>query len=419
MQIQESRPKWGILIVLFLVLGALAAVPFFLVRSRPKIVLPPYEIQNFIGKAEIYSGEQRAWIPAQRSMALKAGDKIRTGADSEIDIRVPDQIRIRIKQHSEAEVTRPKFFEQAAPRYRLHLVRGSLLGSTEKEFKGKELNISTPVLVAAVLGTSFFIESHPEKLESSVRVLQGSVTVKSIKANKSVVVKSLEITRVKGSAPPLQPVRVSRDEWNQLKEAYELIQKSAAVEAKQLDFSKEAGSFFQYVFDHGTFYTQNFGFADREFVKDEATAKTRMQASYDVFPNGSFVGVYMKTRNLDISHFKAIQFEVRGDPEEGYPDSFKIELKSGAAVVRSFVPRDFKEKWQKFEYPIRFTRQTPLTEVTLVFANEKVGTHKKGVLHMQDVNLVPQDPALIPKAGPEKKKPTPKVIEPDPASSPV
>lgn len=417
MQIQEARPKWGILIGLFLLLGALAAVPFFLFQFQPK-VLPSYEIQNFIGKVDVYSAERQAWIPAQRGIALGSRDKIRTGDGSEIDIRVPDQIRIRIKQNSEAEISKPNWFEQSL-RYRLHLLRGTLLGSTEKDFKGKQLDISTPVLVAAVLGTSFQIESKPETGESAVRVLEGAVRVKSIRAHKSVVVHALEMTQVKGGAAPLQPVRVSRQEWNQLKEAYELIQKSAALEARQLDLSKQAGNLFQYVFDHGTFYTPNFGFADREFVKDDATGKIHMEASYDVFPNGSFVGMYMKTRDLDISKFKALQFEVRGNPEKGYPESFKIELKSGAAVVRSFVPRDFKEKWQSFQYPIRFTRPTLLTEVTLVFANEKVGTHKKGVLQMQDVTLVPQDPALIPKATPTPKaKPTPKATTGRPAASP-
>ena len=396
MQIEETKPRWGTLLVLFLVLAGLAALPFFLFRAQAQVPLPSYEIQNFIGKVEIYSNKQRAWVPANRGTKVGARDKVRTGPGGEIDLRVPDQIRIRIKENSEAEVKAPRLFERTL-RYRLHLLRGNLLGSTEKDFKGQKLEISTPVLVAAVRGTSFQVSASPEKDESAVLVLQGTVNVRSLRTRKVVVVRALEKTEVKGSAPPSQPTRVTRDEWNRMKEAYELIQKSAAFEAHQMDLSREAGSLFQYVFDHGTFYTPNFGFSNREFIKDETTGQVHLEVEYDVFPAGSFVGMYTKVRDLDIAKFKGFRFEVRGDPEEGYPESFKIEFKSKNALVRSFVPRDYREKWQTFEYPLRFNRSTPLAEITFVFANEKVGAHKKGKLLIRNVTLIPLPPEELAK----------------------
>jgi len=386
MQIEQPRTRWGTLIGISLALLALAIVPFVLFQS--KVPLPTYEVQNFVGKVEVYSSQDAAWRSANRGDTLRAGDKIRTSDGGEIDIRVPDLFRLRVKENTEAEVSRPKLLERSL-RYRLHILRGNLLGSTQKQFEGQQLDVSTPVLVAAVRGTSFQIEVRPEVEESAVRVLQGSATVQSIRARKSVVVRALEMTKVKGGEAPIAPVRVSWKEWNNLKEAYELIQKSVAQEARQLDLSKHAGSLFQYVFDHGTFFTPNFGHADREFIKDESTGKVHLEVQYDVFPAGSFVGMYMKTRDLDIAKFQAIEFQVRGDPEEGYPDSFKIEFKSGGGIVRAFVPRDYKEKWTTFKFPLRFTRSTLLSEITFVFANEKVGSNKKGSLHIQDVNLEP------------------------------
>ena len=406
MQIEQPRTRWGFILVLVLVLGTLAGLPFYFLR--PTGSLPTYEIQNFVGKVEVFSGAGRRWAPANRGGVLKLGDKIRTLDASEVDIRVPDQIRIRLKPNSEAEISKPRLFERSF-RYRLHLVRGNLLGNTEKDFEGQRLDISTPVLVAAIRGTSFQIEANPETRKSSVRVLQGMVTVMSVKTRRSVVVRALEKTEVEENRPPLEPVRISRQEWNEVREVYELVQKSAAQEARQLDLSKKAGGLFEYVFDHGTFFTPNFGFSNREFVLDPASGDVYLTVDYDVFPAGSFVGVYMKTRNLDIAKFQGISFEVRGDVENTFPDSFKIEFKSGSGVVRAFNPRDLKGQCLSFKFPFKFSRSTNLSEITLVFAHDKVGPNKKGMIHIRNVELEPRPdpPAPAPAPGPAKTKTAP------------
>jgi hypothetical protein len=386
MQIQETRPKWGILAALFVVLGALAALPFFLL-FQPKSSSPPFEVRNFVGQAEFYAHEKRAWVPLRRGGSLGARDKIRTGPGGEVDLQLPDKIQIRLKENSQAEGPKPKLFEKELAS-RLHLLRGAIVSSTEKDFAG-QFEISTPVLVAAVRGTELRVESNPETRESWVGVLRGTAEVRSIGARKWVTVKALEKTEVKGNAPPMEPVRVSRKEWDRLKEAYELIQKSAALEARQMDLSKEAGNLFQYVFDHGTFYTEKFGYCEREFIKDEATGKVHLEVNYDVFPTGSFAGMYIKTRDLDMSKFKALSFQLRINPEEGFPESFRIELKSGSGIARLFVPREFKPNWQTFQFPLRFNQPTKITEITIVFGNEKAGTHKKGSMALRDLTLEP------------------------------
>lgn len=407
MEIEEPRtkPRWGFVVGLLFVLGGLASIPFLLNEFQPK-TLPTYQIQNFIGTVEVYARDKRAWVPARPGESLGPHDKIRTGSQGEVDLRVPDQISIRIKGNSEVEVRAPKFLEKEL-RYRLHILRGALIGSTEKGVEEDKLEISTPVLVAAVRGTLFQIEVDPETKNSTVRVLKGSVAVRSTRLPKIVIVKALEKTEVTESAPPLEPVRVTRKEWDQMKEAYELIQKSAALEARQLDLSKEAGNLFQYVFDHGTFFTPKFGFADREFIKDDATGKVHLEVSYDVFPTGSFVGTYMKTRNLDLAKFKGLKFQARGDPEEGYPESIRIELKSGTSVVRAFAPRDFKESWQSFVFPFRVNKPTPVSEVALVFSNEKAKEHPKGKLHLREIDFEPVPPGELKPAKPTQSESSP------------
>ncbi len=415
MQIEDPRPRWGLVVFVLLLLVVLAGLPFFLLRSQTQ-ELPNYEIQNFIGEVSVYTVRANGWAPAQRGGTLKAGDKIRTAAKGEVDLRIPNQIQLRIKENSEIEVRKPGFFDRSL-RYRLYLVKGSLIGNTDKQFEGKRLEISTPVMVAAVRGTTFQIEMDSQTNQAVLRVLEGSVKVKGTKSWKTITVKELEKTEVtKGKTA--KPLKITRQEWNQLKEGYELREKSAAMEAIQLDLSKEAGSLFKkFVFDHGTFFTPNFGFADREFIHEKDSGKVFFKLSYDVFPAGSFVGMYIKTRYLDLAKFKGISFQIRGNAEEGYPQAVKIEFKNGSSIVRAFVPRDFKETWQTVEYPLRFTRAAPITEVTFVVSNEKSGDHKKGAIYVQDFNLIPADKPVA-GAKPKAAKPAP-TSEPVTATSPA
>jgi hypothetical protein len=391
MRREQTRARLGIFIgiAMLLVLAALAALPFFF--FKPPAPPAPFEVQNFIGPAEIYSRPQNTWVSLERGQLIQPRDKIRTGKGGEVDLRISDQVRIRVKENSEGEAQGPKLFEKTSF-YRFHLNSGSLLGTTEKHFQGPLLEILTSVSISRVRegGVSFHVQANPEVNNTLVGVLRGNVEVVSTAAKKSMIVKGIEKVEVTGTKHSVKEMKVSQKDWEEMKEAYELIQKSAAFEAHQIDLSKEAGSLYRYVFDHGTFFTPKMGFADREFIKDEATGRVRLKVEYDVFPYGAVVGVYMKTRDLDLSRFKAIQFEVRGDPEEGFPESFRIEFKSVSGAVTTFAPRDFKLNWQVFRFPLKIEKPTPITEATLVLSNEKAGTHKKGFLHIRDVHLEPK-----------------------------
>ena len=397
MQIEDSRPRWGILFLLFLILGGLSAVPFLF--YRPARNLPIYQIQNFAGTAEVYSDKSKRWLPVQRAETITARDKLRTGPKSEIDFGIPKQLAFRLKDDAQLEVKGPAFFQRTSG-YRLYLVRGALVGSTDKDYSGAKLEISTPTLVASLDSPMFQMEVKPETSDSAVHILKGSAVVRSTKARQSVRVQSLETTEVKRGARPTEPTRVTRQEWSQMKEAYELIGKGTALEAKQLDLSKEGGSLFQYVIDHGTFYTPEFGHSEREFIKDEATGKVYLKIDYDVFLTGSFVGVYIKTRNLDLAKFKGLEFQARTNPEEGFPESMRIELKTDTGLARVFVPRDFKPTWQTYKYPLVLRRSTPITELALVFSNEKVGNSKKGAVYLRDFNLEVGPPPSVPSVTP-------------------
>lgn len=369
----------------------------FLYYQQPKP--GPFRIANFAGTVEIYSPARNAWLPAERNGKLGAHDKIRTGPDAEVDLRLGDDVYLRLKENSQLEGKGPRLFDSSLTS-RLHLLKGTLIGAAEKRFKGTgPIEITTPVLVAAVRGTLFRVEVDEKTGESSVSVLHGQLEVsprnpgpdylpRQLVKTRPVTIGNTEKVFAKPGEIHLVPVRISAADWNRMKEAYELIQRSAVFEARQLDLSQKAGTFFQYVFDHGAFFSQKFGFADREFIKDESTGEVYLDVDYDVFPKGSFVGVYMKTRGFDLSEYHGLSFDVRRAAEGGVPDAFKMEIKSKGDVARAMKFSNFKKDWRTLEFQFSARQAAPITELTFVFTHDMVGEAKKGDLQFRNFKLM-------------------------------
>jgi hypothetical protein len=220
-------------------------------------------------------------------------------------------------------------------------------------------------------------------------VMRGSVRSEVEKtSDQPFMIRALE--KVAISDQPLEaPTKVSQEEWGLLRETYEMNTKTAAQEAMQLDLSKRAGDFFQYVFDHGTFYTEDVGYTVRDFYEDKDSGEVYLEAEYDVFPANSFVGLYVLTRDLDARDYGGIRFEVRRKPEEGYPDRFYIELKSKGQIIHRFEITDLKPGWESRQVDFFTPVSLPITEVTLVFLNETIGQTKKGYIQMRNLQMVP------------------------------
>ncbi|MCB9799748.1 MAG: FecR domain-containing protein [Candidatus Omnitrophica bacterium] len=395
----NSGSKKGIAVA-GVILLLIAGIAYYLFSSgkldeavKPASDLAPLEVANFIGKPEFYSRKEKQWMPLKRGSAFEIGDKIRTDANSEVDLKVSDQISMRLKGGSEMEREGEGLFKKELM-YKLHLMQGTVLGSTQKEAEeNKILEISTPTIVAAVRGTIFVVRADSDTKESWVGVLRGHVEVSTTEAEgaQTVNVGDMQSTTYKESAKVLEePKRISREEWDNMKEAYELIEKSMDDEAEQLDLAKEAGGLFDYVIDHGTFFTPKVGYAWRKFVKNPASGKVTLEVEYDVFPRGSFVGMYIKARDLDAQKFDSLQFQVARVPETGFPDGFRIEIKSKRGVIRTFAPKVFKSEWQTMRFPFRINDPTLITEITFVFSHDQAGEFTRGALQFQDIRLIPR-----------------------------
>jgi hypothetical protein len=186
-----------------------------------------------------------------------------------------------------------------------------------------------------------------------------------------------------------KPYAMNRQVWMGLGELYEMIQKSAAAEAMQMDLSKEAGGLFSFVFDHGTFYTPKIGYCGRDFYRDDRE-KIRLRLEYDVFPKGSYVGMYIKTRDLDLSKYDKLEFLMRRLPDEGYPLSVRIEIKNKSGIMRAYAAKRPGQDWTRVTLPLNLRGPALVTEIALVFLHDRVGEDKRGVIELKDFELMVQ-----------------------------
>ncbi len=420
MKIQApSKTSKNILGPIFLALIALSAIGAILITalySQTSSLTTLFEVQSYAGKVEV-SKDGSVWAAPSPGQALELYSWVKTGPNGEMDMRFGKATFARVKENALFQIQNPQVFAKAA--IRVHLEKGTLLVLNRAD----EIEISTPRALGGKTNEGFFydltsikfvtssqnatylVSSNPEKSDYEVSVLRGEVTVRPGIPYKTINLGALESIAGGG----LDKKAISEAAWKRGREAYELNPKSAANEAAQIDLAKKSGNFFEYVFDHGTFYQEKWGWCTREFiVPDAVNEPVYLEAGYDVFPKGSWVGIYFKTRNLNMAKFKALKIDARRVSEKAYPEYIRIELKSRYQVVRSFAIKMLRDDWQTVEFPFSFNKETPITEVTMLFSNDKVGDNKSGAAAFKNFVLVPSENGTLP-TPPAAQAPAPAV----------
>lgn len=372
---------------------------------------------------------------AGKGQSIEAGETIEVGASGEAVIEIAELYVLRLKPNSAMTQLEP---EKDAPYaghdrvvHRFKLEKGALLGTTKNRTdKTDLLNLLVKDKVFSVQDSTFRVQLTDE--DPWIGVMRGSLKSEIEKTGETpFTIRALE--RVSVTDQPLQaPTQVSQEEWGLLRETYEMTQKTAAEEALQIDLSKRAGDFFQYVFDHGNFYTENVGYTVRDFYEDEDSGEVYLEAEYDVFPANSFVGLYVLTRDLNARDYAGLRFEVRSKPGEGYPDRFFIELKSKGQIVHRFEITGIKPEWQARQIDFFTPASLPITEVTIVFLNENIGKTKKGYIQMRGLEMVAltedqkarraeaeKNPAVVPGSVPKALMSSPKSLQSAVVTEPV
>jgi len=407
MNVRVEKPKtvsyWKPLLVVLVIAVGLIVWSQFAPRSYNPLA---FEILGFEGDVQVYDLQSRSWRAPKRGEEFVTSQKLKTGADGMVNFQVANEIQLRLKENSEILNEESRVVGKREV-YKLRLARGVLLGATTRQFERKQkddkaiLKILTRDYVANIHGAIFRVQAsaQPGQL-GKVGVLRGFVEVSKPSPffrSEGIRIRGLEETNVAGGV--IQPAtKVTPEAWGLMKESYELLAKTAVMEAEQIDLAKMAGSFFNVVFDHGTFFTPKIGYAGREFFKDPDSGQVFLETEYDVFPKGSFCGVYFKTRDFDISKYAGFSFEIRRKADEGAPDSFYIELKSKGNVARRFAPKTFEKTWKTVEFDFHAKKPLIVNEMVFVFTNARVGEAKKGIIEFRNVKLIPlpEVPATVP-----------------------
>lgn len=386
-----KKKTGGFAFVLILILLCVAFGLGYYHYAVPVTAVQNLEIKEVAGEVQHYSRESGEWSAAKSGDILAMGDRLATGEASEVNFGADDQIKVRLKGLSEFTYKGAAFLEKQ-PLMRFALDDGVMFIATQKGLGKEFFEIVTPHFRTKAKSGYFRIEVDREQGNTSVGLLRGNAEVfkNELFAKEGVTLKGLESIKAEQGKASNAPARVTRDEWKQMNEVYDLILKSEADEGVQMDLAKEAGDFFGFVFDHGTFYTPKFGYCGREFFRDPDSGEVLMEMEYDVFPRGSFSGAYIKVRDMDLEKFEAIQFDIRRVEDEGFPQNVRIELKNKSGTVRAFAAKSPNRQWETLTFPLHVRKETDLNEVTFVFMHDRVGEFKRGALQLRRVTAIPK-----------------------------
>ncbi|OGX06179.1 MAG: hypothetical protein A3G87_02250 [Omnitrophica bacterium RIFCSPLOWO2_12_FULL_50_11] len=379
-----ERPRIWLTAILFFGPLLVLAVGLILYLTGPLFEAAPvsYEIERFSGQVEFYSVKTKSWNQLTRK-AREIGNRIRTGEGADVDLKIPRVVDLRLKPSSEL-----KFMTQRSGRkLRLKLVQGSLLVMTGQELEETGLEIKSDAFRASTRNSSLLISYQPES-GSFVSVLDGAVKVYP-NAFKEVI--DLDALRIIEISPDLKdlpkPRHVTYQEWRAVNEVRDLIVTTAKEVKEQHDLRKQAGNLFQYVFDEGVFYTPNRGYAHREYFDGE-DGKVVLRADYDVYPQGSFSGLYFKTRDLDLSKARRMNFELRAQLGKPVPDMVRLELKDGMSIVRGFSAKLVSDEWRLYSFDFNAKKASPISEVVFVFENSRIGPlNTKGTVDIKNLTI--------------------------------
>ncbi|HID38026.1 MAG TPA: hypothetical protein EYP36_00730 [Calditrichaeota bacterium] len=191
--------------LLFLVL------PYFMVEAAK-----PAKIKFAIGKSELLPGGKTNWQPITVGMSVQQGDRLRTALNARIELEMPDGSVLKISENSVFDVKELKTQEEdREDRMSFTLWAGNLWASFKKVISGRQSReIETPSAVVAIRGTIIEMDVANDAT-TTVRVVEGKVSVKSRDAGGEVIVESNQQTTVQRGKKPTPPKAFSQDAQGQ------------------------------------------------------------------------------------------------------------------------------------------------------------------------------------------------------------
>ena len=121
----------------------------------------------------LYSGQAK-WVLLKPGIALNSRDSIKTGKDSSADIKLTGSI-IRLKENSFLRLGDIEQEQDNIKITEVDLQKGKLLATLTGLSPDSKFNITTPVAVSGVRGTSFSVTILPDNFSTELKVVKGKV----------------------------------------------------------------------------------------------------------------------------------------------------------------------------------------------------------------------------------------------------
>ena len=165
------------------------------------------EIVSISGSVEVLlSGETKS-ITAEADMFLQAGDKVKTGRNSYVEVAFDEDAENLVRLNSDASAVFTLKDDE-----KIELIEGEVFAIINKLKKEEKFEIRTPTAIAGVRGTEWVTKVSQEGTD--VEAINGSPYVKGFESDgrpmlQEIIVKTGYMTRVKKFQRPLALTKLS------------------------------------------------------------------------------------------------------------------------------------------------------------------------------------------------------------------
>ncbi|MDW8095123.1 MAG: FecR family protein, partial [Caldimicrobium sp.] len=208
------------------ILGLIFLLVFLILNATLLQAKTVGKVTGIEGVAEVLRGGKIPAIPLKLNDLIYEKDVLRTKSGAKLEITFTDGSVLRVAQRSRVDIS--EYLLDEANRAVLEVKRGTVQAQVNPELSKKieqdpkkhKFEIKTPVAVAGVRGTDFFV--FHERVATGVLVKTGQVyTYNPQIPDKVVIVQPGQITFISEGKPPAPPRAATEKEMKQLeKETY-------------------------------------------------------------------------------------------------------------------------------------------------------------------------------------------------------
>ncbi len=168
------------------------------------------KIKFVIGDVQRLPAQQTSWLKATINGKVFQGDRIKTAANSRVEIEMPDGSKLRIDQSTIFDIKEIKTKEDdGEDKMSFSLWAGNIWAKFKKVVSGRQSRrIESPSAVVAIRGTELEV-GVDQQLTTKISVIEGLVAVSSKDVDGEVMVGANQQTVVKKGQAPTQPAQSS------------------------------------------------------------------------------------------------------------------------------------------------------------------------------------------------------------------